>query len=195
MATKKVRTAPSLARVAKRLKSDLATLTDAYQFTETVTREFLEERTGGRVIQPVTTGHAAWVHCTTGDDLETYTQFLDKVLEARKNDEKTLFGWEEPSAVTPSAEADRLLDRIDLGLHFLKRRLQIKLPEDLRGPDGAYSIRNGGGKTAAMLPRVGAFVDAAHDLFAAPDHEAASTEATPAPAATPAKKSPARRRK
>lgn len=165
-AKKKARTTPSLTRVARRLESDLATLTDAYQFTDTVTREFLAERTGGRVIQPVTTSHAAWVHCTCGDDLEKYTHFLEKVLEARKNDDKTLFGWEEPSTTTPCAEADRLLDRIDLGLHFLKRRLGITLPKDLLGPDGAYSIRNGGGRTAEMLPRVGAFVSAAHDLFA-----------------------------
>jgi hypothetical protein len=168
MPAKKVRTKPALTRVAKRLKSDLATLRDAYQFTDTVTREFLAERTNGAVSQPVTASYAAWVHCTCGDDLEKYTHFLEKVLETRKNGEKTLFGFDEPNATTPCAEADRLLDRIDLGLHFLKRRLQIALPSDLRGPDAAYSIRNGGGKTAALLPRVGAFVDAANDLFATP---------------------------
>jgi hypothetical protein len=166
-AKKKSRRAPSLTRVATRLKADLATLKDAYQFADTATREFLAERTGNKVSQQVTTGHAAWVLHTCGDDLEKYTHFLDKVLEGRaKKDDKSLFGWEEPSAVTPNAEADRLLDRIDLGLHFLQRRLKIKLPVELRGSDGTSSIRNGGGKSAEMLSRVGAFVEAASDLFA-----------------------------
>jgi hypothetical protein len=198
MVDKKVRTTPSLTRVARRLKIDLATLTSAYHFTETVTREFLAERTGGDVIQPVTTSHAAWVHCSCGDDLEKYTHFLDKVLEGRKNDDRTLFGWDEPSATTPCPEADRLLDRIDLGLHFLRRRLQIKLPEALRGPDGAHSIRNGGGKTAEMLPRVGAFVEAAHDLFAAPAPDGQLEEAARATSASTAPRStgsPAGRRR
>ena len=115
--------------------------------------------------QQVTTSHAAWVHCTCGDDLEKYTHFLDKVLEGRASNDKSLFGWEEPSTVTPCAEADRLLDRIDLGLHFLQRRLKIQLPAELRS-DGACSIRNGGGKSAEMLARVSSFVDAASDLFA-----------------------------
>ena len=167
MAAKKVRTTPSLTRVAKRLKSDLATLKDAYQFADTVTREFLEERTNGKVTHQVTTGYAAWVHGTCGDDLEKYTHFLEKVLEGRKHDGSTLFGWDEPSSATPCSEADRLLDRIDLGLHFIQRRLKIRLPRELRAAgDDACSIRNGGGKTSDMLPRVGAFVDAASDLFA-----------------------------
>jgi len=162
---KKIRRAPSLTRVATRLKADVATLRDAYQFADTATREFLAERTGNAVTQQVTTSHAAWVHCTFGDDLEKYTQFLDKVLEGRASNNKSLFGWEEPSTVTPCADADRLLDRIDLGLHFLQRRLQIQLPAELRS-DGACSIRNGGGKSAEMLSRVSSFVDAASDLFA-----------------------------
>jgi hypothetical protein len=166
MAAKKIRTTPSLTRVAQRLKSDLATLKHAYQFVDTITREFLEERTNGKVVHNVTIGYAAWVHCTCGDDLEKYTHFLEKVLEGRKNDDKTLFGWDEPSTTTPCSEADRLLDRIDLGLHFIQRRLRIKLPRELRGSDDAYSIRNSGGKAGEMLPRVGAFVDAASDLFA-----------------------------
>jgi len=166
MTGKKGRATPSLTRVAKRLKADLTTLRDAYQFADTVTREFLAERTNGDVTCQVTTGHAAWVHSTYGDDLERYTQFLEKVLEGRTATSKSLFGWEDPATATPSAEADRLLDRIDLALHFLQRRLRIKLPRELKGSDEAYSIRNGGGKTAEMLPRVGAFVDAASDLFA-----------------------------
>jgi hypothetical protein len=166
MTGKKARTTPQLARVAQRLKADLTTLRDAYHFADTVTREFLLERTRGEVCYQVTTGHAAWVHSTCGDDLELYTQFLDKVLESRTATGQSLFGWEEPATTTPSAEADRLLDRIDLGLHFLQRRLRIKLPRELKGSDESYSIRNGGGKTAEMLPRVGAFVDAANDLFA-----------------------------
>lgn len=166
MVAKKVRTTPSLTRVAKRLKSDLATLTDAYQFASTATREFLEERTNGQVTHQVTTGYAAWVHGTCGDDLEKYTHFLEKVLEGRKQEGGALFGWDEPSSATPCSEADRLLDRIDLGLHFLQRRLKIRLPRELRlAGDDACSIRNGGGKTSDMLPRVGAFVDAASDLF------------------------------
>jgi len=166
MTGKKGRSTPSLTRVAKRLKADLATLRDAYHFADTVTREFLAERTNGEVSYQVTTGHAAWVHSTCGDDLERYTQFLEKVLESRTGTGQSLFGWDEPATATPSAEADRLLDRIDLGLHFLQRRLRIKLPRELKGSDESYSIRNGGGKTAEMLPRVGAFVDAASDLFA-----------------------------
>jgi hypothetical protein len=168
MTVQKARTTPSLTRVAKRLKADLTTLRDAYQFADTVTREFLAERTDGAVSYQVTTGHAAWVHSTCGDDLDKYTQFLEKVLESRPGNGTaghSLFGWEEPATVTPSAEADRLLDRIDLGLHFLQRRLRIKLPRELKGSDDGYSIRNGGGKTGEMLPRVGAFVDAASDLF------------------------------
>ena len=163
---KKVRRVPSLTRVSTRLKADVATLRDAYQFADTATREFLAERTGNAVTQQVTSSHAAWVHCSFGDDLEKYTQFLDKVLEGRASNEKSLFGWEEPSTVTPSADADRLLDRIDLALHFLQRRLKIQLPAELRSNDGACSIRNGGGKSAEMLARVGSFVDAASDLFA-----------------------------
>jgi hypothetical protein len=162
---KKIRKGPTLTRVATRLKADLATLKDAYQFADTATREFLAERTGNAVTQAVSTSHAAWVLCTCGDDLEKYTQFLDKVLEGRGNKQGSLFGWEEPAAVTPCAEADRLLDRIDLGLHFLQRRLRIQLPKELRGSDGGSTIRNGGGKSAEMLSRVGAFVDAASDLF------------------------------
>ena len=42
MAAKKIRRAPSLTRVATRLKADLAALKDAYQFADTATREFLE---------------------------------------------------------------------------------------------------------------------------------------------------------
>jgi hypothetical protein len=165
-AKKKARRAPTLTRVATRLKADLATLKGAHQFADTATREFLAERTGSAVTQEVSTSHGAWVLYTSGDDLEKYTHFLDKVLEGRGNKGGSLFGWEEPSAVTPCAEADRLLDRIDLGLHFLQRRLKIQLPAELRGKDGGYTIRNGGGKSAEMLSRVGAFVDAAGDLFA-----------------------------
>lgn len=165
MTVKKARTTSSLTRVVKRLEADLTTLRDAYQFADTVTREFLAERTNGEVSYQVTTGHAAWVHSTCGEDLDKYTQFLEKVLESRTSAGASLFGWEEPATATPSAEADRLLDRIDLGLHFLQRRLRIKLPRELKGSDESYSIRNGGGKTGEMLPRVGAFVDAASDLF------------------------------
>ena len=138
---------------------------DAYQFADTATREFLAESTGSAVTQQVTTGHGAWVLFTCGDDLDKYTLFLEKVLEGRASKQGSLFGWEEPSTLTPSSEADRLLDRIDLGLHFLQRRLKIQLPKELRGADGASSIRNGGGKTAEMLSRVGSFVEAAGDLF------------------------------
>jgi len=169
MTVKKSRKTPSLTRVAKRLQADLTALRDAYQFADTVTREFLAERTGGAVTCQVTTGHAAWVHSTYGDDLERYTQFLDKVLEGRGASGiagTSLFGYVEPSVTTPSAEADRLLDRIDLGLHFIQRRLRIRLPRELKGDDEGYSIRNGGPRTAEMLPRVGAFVEAAGDLFA-----------------------------
>jgi hypothetical protein len=163
---KKTRMVPRLTRVSARLKADLATLKTAHQFADTATREFLAERTGNAVTQEVSATHGAWVLYTSGDDLEKYTQFLDKVLEGRGNKGGSLFGWEEPAAVTPCAEADRLLDRIDLGLHFLHRRLKIQLPAELRGKDGGYTIRNGGGKSAEMLSRVGAFVDAASDLFA-----------------------------
>jgi hypothetical protein len=165
MTGKKGRTSPSLTRVATRLKADLATLKDAFHFADTVTREFLAERTGNAVTHQVTTSYAAWVHFTCGSDLDKYTQFLEHVLEGRGREGQSLFGWEEPPVTTPSAEADRLLDRIDLGLHFVQRRLKIKLPRELKGSDDASSIRNGGGKTAEMLPRVGAFVDAASDLF------------------------------
>ncbi len=166
MTGKKRRTTPSLTRVATRLKADLATLKDAFQFADTVTREFLAERTGNKVTHHVTTSYAAWVHFTCGGDLDKYTQFLESVLESQSKHGTSLFGWEEPPAATPSAEADRLLDRIDLGLHFIQRRLKIKLPRELKGSDDGFSIRNGGGKTAEMLPRVAAFVEAANDLFA-----------------------------
>ena len=165
MTGKKSRTAPSLTRVATRLKADLATLKDAFQFADTVTREFLAERTGNKVTHQMTTSYAAWVHFTCSTDLDKYTQFLEDVLKSRAKDGTSLFGWEEPPLATPSAEADRLLDRIDLGLHFLQRRLKIKLPRELKGSDEGYSIRHGGGKTSEMLSRVGAFVDAASDLF------------------------------
>jgi hypothetical protein len=166
MTVKKTRTTPSLTRVATRLKADLATLRDAFHFADTATREFLAERTGSRVTHQVTTSYAAWVHFTCGDDLDKYTEFLERVLEARAKDATSLFGWEEPPLVTPNPEADRLLDRIDLGLHFVQRRLVIKLPRELKRGDEGYSIRSGGGKTNEMLARVGAFVDAASDLFA-----------------------------
>lgn len=157
----------TLARVVKRLAADLATLKDAHAFAETVTREFLEERTSSAVTQDVSTGYAAWVHGTYGDDLEKYTQFLEKALEGRKVQGTSLFGWDDPAVTTPSYEADRLLDRIDLGLHFLQRRLKITLPAELRsGPNGPYSIRVGGGKAKDALQRAAAFVDAASDLFA-----------------------------
>ena len=166
MAVKKIRKTPSLTRVAARLKHDLRVLRDAHQFADTVTREFLEERTNGRVTHAVTTTYAAWVHGTFGDDLERYTHFLEQVLAAHKHEGTTLFGWEEPSVATPSAEAERLLDRIDLGLHFIQRRLKIKLPRVLHAAsDGSFSIRNGA-KATEVLTRVGAFVDAASDLFA-----------------------------
>lgn len=166
MAGKKVRTTPSLTRISARLKADLATLRDAYQFTDTATREFLAERTSHAVSYQVTPGYAAWVRCTCGDDLDKYTHFLEKVLESRGSKAGSLFGWEDPSATTPNADADRLLDRIDLGLHFLQRRLKIQLPREMRGADGACSIRNGGPKSAEMLARVGSFVEAASDMFA-----------------------------
>jgi len=165
MTGKKGRTTPSLTRVATRLKADLATLKDAYQFADTVTREFLAERTGNKVTHAVTTSYAAWVHFTCGGDLDKYTQFLESVLQTRSKDSTSLYGWEEPPANTPSADADRLLDRIDLGLHFIQRRLKLKLPRELKGGDESFSIRNGGGKTPEMLARTGAFVDAASDLF------------------------------
>src|SRR5262245_43690488 len=111
MTVKKVRSAVFLSRVVKRLKGDLEVLREAHGFAETATREFLEERTNDAVIQDVSIAYAAWVRFGFGDDLEKYTQFLEKVLESRKN-EKTLFGWDDPSVVTPSYEADRLLYRI-----------------------------------------------------------------------------------
>jgi hypothetical protein len=165
MTGKKGRTTPSLTRVATRLKADLATLKDAFQFADTVTREFLAERTSNKVTHQVTTSYAAWVHFTCGNDLDKYTQFLEDVLKTRAKDGTSLFGWEEPPFATPSADADRLLDRIDLGLHFFQRRLKIKLPKELKSADDGFSIRSGGGKTGEMLARVGAFVDAAGDLF------------------------------
>lgn len=167
MAAKKIRPTVLLPRVVKRLKSDLEVLKDAYGFADTVTREFLEERTKDAVIQDVSLGHAAWVRCAFGDDIEKYTQFLDKVLENRKDKGNTLFGWDDPSTVTPCYEADRLLYRIDIGLHFIQRRLKMKLPTVLRVDAGdSYSIRNGK-KSAEILQQVGAFVDAANDLFVA----------------------------
>ncbi len=167
MIVKKRRTTPSLTRVAARLKTDLASLKDAFQFAETATSEFLAERTSNKVTHQMTTSYAAWVHFTCGNDLDKYTEFLEQVLKARAKEGSTsLFGWEEPQLATPNPEADRLLDRIDLGLHFVQRRLKIKLPRELKGGDNGYSIRSGGGKTGEMLARVGAFVDAAHDLFA-----------------------------
>jgi hypothetical protein len=166
MTVKKSRTTPSLTRVAARLKADLATLRDAFQFADTVTREFLAERTANKVTHQVTSSYAAWVHFTCANDLDRYTEFLEQVLKARAQNGTSLFGWEEPPLVTPNPEAERLLDRIDLGLHFVQRRLKIKLPRELKGGDDGYSIRSGGGTTSQMLARVGAFVDAASDLFA-----------------------------
>jgi hypothetical protein len=165
MTEKKRRTTPSLTRVAARLRTDLATLKDAFQFADTATREFLAERTSAAVTHQVNTSYAAWVHFTCGNDLDKYTEFLEGVLKGRVVKGTSLFGWEEPPLVTPNPEADRLLDRIDLGLHFVQRRLAIKLPRELKAGDEGCSIRNGGGKTSEMLARVGAFVDAAHDLF------------------------------
>jgi hypothetical protein len=165
MTVKKSRTTPSLTRVATRLKADLATLREAYQFADTVTREFLAERTGNKVTHQVTTSYAAWVHFTCGNDLDRYTEFLEQVLKARAKTGTTLFGWDEPPLVTPNPEADRLLDRIDLGLHFVQRRLKIKLPRELKGADDGCSIRSGS-QPVQTLARVGAFVDAAGDLFA-----------------------------
>ncbi|APR87769.1 hypothetical protein A7982_13118 [Minicystis rosea] len=165
MAVKKTRTTPSLTRVAARLKQDVGALRDAHQFADTVTREFLAERTNGKVTHTVTTTYAAWVHVTFGDDIERYTHFLEQVLAAHKHQGTTLFGWDEPPVATPSAEAERLLDRIDLGLHFIQRRLKIKLPPILLAAnDGSFSIRNGA-KAYDVLTRVSAFVDAASDLF------------------------------
>jgi hypothetical protein len=166
MIVKKVRSAVFLSRVVKRLKSDLERLKDAYGFADTATREFLGERTNDAVIHDVSIGYAAWVHCAFGDDLDKYTQFLEKALESRKENGKTLFGWDDPSAVTPCYEAERLLYRVDLGLHFVQRRLRLKLPRVLRvEPGDTYSIRSEGGKAAEILQQVGAFVDAANDLF------------------------------
>lgn len=165
MTVKKVRSAVFLSRVVKRLKGDLEVLKEAYGFADTATREFLGERTNDAVIQDVSIAYAAWVRFGFGDDLEKYTQFLEKVLESRK-DAKTLFGWDDPSALTPSYEADRLLYRIDLGLHFVQRRLRIQLPKVLRLETGdSYSIRSVGGKAPEILQQAGAFVDAANDLF------------------------------
>ncbi len=156
-----------LSRVVKRLKSDIELLKEAHAFAETATREFLGERTNDAVIQDVSVGYAAWVRFAFGDDLEKYTQFLEKVLESRKGNGNTLFGWDDPTTMTPSYEADRLLYRVDIGLHFLQRRLKMRLPAVLRVDAGdSYSIRNG--KNAAeILQQVGAFVDAANDLFGA----------------------------
>jgi hypothetical protein len=166
-AKKAARSGSTLTRVVERLKRDLATIQEAYSFTDTVTREFLEERTDVSVSQDVSVAYAAWVRSTYGDDLDRYTQFLDKVLEGRKGQGNTLFGWDDPSTVTPSPEADRLLYRVDLGLHFVQRRLKLNLPELLRTNGGSYSIRNPVGKPREMLERVVAFVDAASDLFGA----------------------------
>jgi hypothetical protein len=166
MTVKKSRKTPSLTRVSARLQADLATLKEAFQFAETATGEFLAERTSNKVTHQVTTSYAAWVHFTYGSDLDKYTELLEQVLKARTNGGTSLFGWDEPQLSNPNPDADRLLDRIDLGLHFVQRRLKIKLPRELKGGDTGTSIRSGGDKTSAMLARVGAFVDASHDLFA-----------------------------
>jgi hypothetical protein len=165
-ARKTIRSKVFLSRVVTRLKGDLDLLKEAHGFADTATREFLGERTNDAVIQDVSLGYAAWVRYAYGDDLERYTQFLEKALEGRKVDQKTLFGWEDPAAVTPIYEADRLLYRVDIGLHFIQRRLRMKLPKALRvEPGDVYSIRNEGWKAAEILQQAGAFVDAASDLF------------------------------
>ncbi len=157
---------PLLVRVVKQLKSDIAVLRDAYQWAVEATRVVLKKYEQKHLVHTVSLDHAAWAWCKFVHDQEKYNTFLDDAAQSHKGNGNVLFGWQDPASEDHCAEADRLLDRIDLALHFIKEHLHMSLPGELRGEGtGSYSIRNGGWNQKELLERVTAFAEASNDLF------------------------------
>ena len=150
----------------KQLRQDLSEFNKAYIFTERTIRKFLEEFAPEVQIKHISEDFVAWVFIRFDLNEEKFISFMSQLLKSRTQGGEDLFGWMTPDRIDPEPEAEKLLDRIDLALNYLRMVLQIDLPPELKGAvRTGYSIRNGHWEMRRCIERTMTFAEAAYDLF------------------------------
>ena len=119
------------------------------------------------MVHHITIKYATWIYCNFNNDEKAYYTFLEKALKERSQSGNTLFGWNIPNREYPNSESERILNRIDLALNYLRTSLDMELPYKLKGPDRnqKHSIRNGSWHQAELLEKVRSLAISVYDLF------------------------------
>lgn len=155
-----------LKKTIHRLLKDLTDLKQSYAFTDRVIRQFLQKRASQYELKGVDEELAAWVFYRFNLDETSFRSFLEDRLQKHDQLGDDLFGWVPPHREDPVLEAERLLDRIDIALNYIKTVLKMDLPPELKGTRRTdYSIRNGHFEVARCINRAYTFTQAADDVF------------------------------
>ncbi len=156
-----------LDKISRSLIKDIEFVEKAFDFTIKITSTFLQVDSDDQVLHYVTLEYATWVFCEFEQNKEKYYEFLNSYFKNQKHSRNSLFDWDLPNKDLPNEDAIRIMDRIDMALNFLKTKLDMELPYELKGQDRnkKHSIRNGGWEQEKLLKRTKSLALSAMDLF------------------------------
>lgn len=160
-------TNPIIGDITKQLVEDINLLERAFLFTTKESHEYINVNSINRTSLFIYLDYSLWVYIEFDGNANKYHEFITKEINENGINNIALFDFFGRSKDYTNEKSERILNRIDLALHFIKKDLGIGLPSVLKDSfGGLYSIRLGlNEQQDKVLYGAKSFAMAAQDLF------------------------------
>src|SRR5258708_5646074 len=116
-----------LQKTASALVEDLNQLDEAHQFLEVALDDTQKRYPDDRLQMSPNLPFAAWAYIRFKKDKANFIQFVAEALDRDPARRSQLWSFEPtPDRNNPEPDAERLLGRIDVAVHFLAKELNMK---------------------------------------------------------------------